>query len=182
MTRIILVTFCFLGWAWFEMSGGRDFEPGNHSLAVLAPFDAQPAPKSERVAVVSTKSAPAPEPEVTRTSGMGTSLADVSNLSIVSFPAQNTQPEPEKVAAVIASDPVPAAVVIAASSIDYRLVTGTRVNLRSGPGTGFDVVAKLLRGDKVEVLQDEDSGWVRLRTLRGSDVGWMSDTFLASAD
>jgi uncharacterized protein YraI len=65
--------------------------------------------------------------------------------------------------------------------IDYRRVTGNRVNLRAGPGTSFGVVDTLRRGDEVEVLQDPGTGWVKLRSFEGNSIGWMSGQFLQVA-
>jgi uncharacterized protein YgiM (DUF1202 family) len=70
----------------------------------------------------------------------------------------------------------------AASAIDYRVVSGSRVNLRAGPGTDFGIVTRLVRGNEVEILDDTGAGWVKLRALDGNDVGWMSDAFLVAAD
>ena len=75
--------------------------------------------------------------------------------------------------------------VVAASQpvvdVDYRTVTGNRVNLRAGPSTSYDVVTKLRRSDDVEVLQDPGTGWVKLRSFEGNDIGWMSADFLEVA-
>lgn len=57
-------------------------------------------------------------------------------------------------------------------------VTGERVNLRSGPGTGNEVVAQLVLGDAAEVLSDEN-GWFRIRTADGATHGWISGKFLS---
>ncbi len=35
MTRFILLTFGFLGWAFYEMSGGADFEPRSAQMAAM---------------------------------------------------------------------------------------------------------------------------------------------------
>lgn len=37
MMRLFIVTFAFLGMAWFELSGGTDFVAGNNGVSVLAP-------------------------------------------------------------------------------------------------------------------------------------------------
>ena len=80
----------------------------------------------------------------------------------------------------LSNDPQP--VVTEAVSIDYRVVTGSRVNLRAGPGTRYGVVTQLLQGEEVEILTDDGTGWVELRALDGNSIGWMADAFLASAD
>ncbi|WGW05187.1 SH3 domain-containing protein [Tropicibacter oceani] len=194
MTRVILVTFGFLGWAWYEMSGGSAFEPGTNSLMVLAPVEETTIARPERVAIVSTKTETPPRPEVTRTTGMGTSLANVGNLTRVAAPWETGTAKADDIASLVntvvaadegsqvAAKPIMVPVVSVASSIDYRTVTGNRVNLRSGPSTGFDVVTKLVRGDEVEVLQEDGTGWVKLRALRGSDIGWMSEQFLVAGN
>ncbi len=60
----------------------------------------------------------------------------------------------------------------------YWYVTGTRVNLRSGPGTSNGVVGSLTLGAEAEVLGD-DSGWYQIRTADGALSGWIHGKFLA---
>lgn len=57
-------------------------------------------------------------------------------------------------------------------------VTGSRVNLRAGPGTGNAVVGQLSLGAEAEVL-DQGDGWYRIRTVDGSTDGWIFGQFLA---
>ncbi|MDD9977588.1 MAG: SH3 domain-containing protein [Boseongicola sp.] len=57
-------------------------------------------------------------------------------------------------------------------------VSGTRVNLRSGPGTGNEVVAQLGLGTEAEVLSDTSSEWIEIRTSEGT-TGWIFSTFLS---
>lgn len=59
-------------------------------------------------------------------------------------------------------------------------VTGTTVNLRSGPGTGNAVVGKLGRGAEAEVIDDQN-GWYQIRAADGSASGWIFGKFLADA-
>lgn len=56
-------------------------------------------------------------------------------------------------------------------------VTGSRVNLRSGPGTGNAVIGQVVWGDAAEVLDDAD-GWYQIRTADGSVSGWIFGKFL----
>ncbi|WP_425101675.1 SH3 domain-containing protein [Tropicibacter sp. S64] len=199
MHRVIFLTFGFLGWAWYELSGGSAFVPGEHSLALLAPpitYDAPAEPR--RVAMLSTKSeTPLPEsqiirrepveaakpevPEVTRTSGMGTAgLTDLSGLTEIAVTEPDAEADPvQLIVTALQADAPPATRTAEASSIDYRTVSGSVVNLRSGPGTGYDVVAQLFEGEEVEVMQDAGGGWVQLRAMAGNnEIGWMSDRFL----
>lgn len=61
---------------------------------------------------------------------------------------------------------------------DIRIVTGTLVNLRSGPGTNYEVLDQLTRDTEVEVISDQGNGWVELRPVDGEITGWMSDSLL----
>jgi len=64
---------------------------------------------------------------------------------------------------------------------DLRTVRGNRVNVRGGPGTDYEVVIRLGRGDAVEILQDNGDGWVKMRPLEGGPEGWMADFLLTSS-
>ena len=55
-----------------------------------------------------------------------------------------------------------------------RQVTGNRVNLRNGPGTEYNVLSKLTRGEQVAILQDPGNGWLKLRVLETNRVGWLA--------
>jgi N-acetylmuramoyl-L-alanine amidase len=66
-----------------------------------------------------------------------------------------------------------------AAAAELRQVTGDRVNMRAGPGTGFDVVGQLTAGQMAEVIE-ADGNWLRVRGEDGAE-GWMSSRFLAPA-
>ena len=59
----------------------------------------------------------------------------------------------------------------------YWYVSGNRVNLRQGPGTGNAVVAQVTRGTEAEVLSTRD-GWMEIVTRDGAASGWISGQFL----
>ncbi len=61
---------------------------------------------------------------------------------------------------------------------DLRFIDGDRVNMRSGPGTGYEVVDQFGRNTAVEVLEDSGTGWVRLRPAEGGPDGWIADFLL----
>ena len=63
--------------------------------------------------------------------------------------------------------------------VDLRSVTGNRVNMRTGPGTTYSVVAKLDRGTQVHVLADPGNGWVKLRPADGGPIGWMTASLVS---
>ena len=60
---------------------------------------------------------------------------------------------------------------------DLWYVTGTRVNLRAGPGTGSAVIGQVGLGDAAEVLSDS-GGWYRIRTGDGTLTGWIYGDYL----
>lgn len=72
------------------------------------------------------------------------------------------------------------ATFVSTTQADIREVNGTRVNVRGGPGTNFGVVGKLGKGDAVEVIEDNGAGWVRFRSVDGSESGWMADFLLSN--
>ncbi|MCR8549369.1 SH3 domain-containing protein [Salipiger sp. P9] len=180
MTRFILLTFGFLGWAWYEMSGGAGFEAGT-PLEPVASLEEDRLPEVARAetgaadltSVAQTRAkpaiAPVPKLDITLVAAKPVELPSAAPVRAV-----------DVAAAPVVSDAAP--VVPALESLpDLRLVTGSRVNMRNGPGTGFSVVSRLVRGDKVEVLADPGQGWVKLKVVETNRIGWMSDDFLRVA-
>ncbi|MHB1127207.1 MAG: N-acetylmuramoyl-L-alanine amidase [Bacillota bacterium] len=51
-------------------------------------------------------------------------------------------------------------------------VTGSLVNIRSGPGTGYKIVVQVRRGDKLPVIS-EGNGWLNVKLANGK-TGWIS--------
>lgn len=257
----MLMTFLLLGVAWWHLSGGSDFEPGEHGVTILA--DVKPSAPQVRLPANSLtvrRPDPAPEPaaeprvsslaprdplpsKTVRVPDPAPEVADPAPQVVAPAPEPSTPDPEDEIAAALADaivkddtpppapdaadpadelarsladalgpgvipetvgpgDPIPplaglgdgaplgsrvgdgAAPVIAPDERDLRTVTGTRVNLRGGPATSYDVITQLFEGDEVEVLDDTGDGWVRLRVLSGLDeaVGWMSDDFLQAAD
>lgn len=64
-----------------------------------------------------------------------------------------------------------------AQDATYWYVTGDRVNLRGGPGTGNAVVGQATLGAEAEVLGDAN-GWYQIRLADGSASGWIYGRFL----
>ena len=56
-------------------------------------------------------------------------------------------------------------------------VTGSTVNVRSGPGTDNPVVTQVQLGDAAEVL-GQFAGWVEIKPAGTDQVGWISGRFL----
>ncbi|RDC71585.1 hypothetical protein DLJ49_14310 [Rhodovulum sp. 12E13] len=61
---------------------------------------------------------------------------------------------------------------------DTLYVTGSWVNVRSGPSTSFGVITALPYGEAVEFVAEEESGWARIRLDEGRE-GFMARSFLS---
>lgn len=203
MTRLMLVTFAMLGWLFYVMSGGPDFEPRGiraNAPAELAQSEGPaakplvPAPAEDLVNKVALHPKKPIEPRVEPTPvaatpdadaileqvaaslnpgipGFDTQGATFSLASLddnVALPPQTATSEP-----VAAADPTPAE-----PPKDIRIVSGTRVNMRDGPGTIYPIVGKARMGQKVEVLSDSGTGWLRLRVLPEQQIGWISTSLI----
>ena len=183
MYKFIFLTFGFLAWAFYEMSGGAAFEP------VERVTKAEPAATTIQVAdsAPQVKATPQVEPaaEVTRASYTAPSydlrapkeeeIAAVDPAVLASFSSALNKDEP-----VAAKPETDGGLVETNIPLDLRQVTGNRVNMRNGPGTDYSVVARLARGDAVEVLAAPGNGWLKLRVSDTGRIGWMVD-FLVSA-
>lgn len=209
--RFVILSFIFLGWAFWELSGGSDFEPrGIRSAPVeTASVAPRPEPKSLveiRADTLVAKPALTPqrtvqnvqsEPEVednpeqtlkdnvaqlalARTQlGSGLDLFASQNdqtltlasleQGATSLTTVETAPEPTETVA----EPIPEPVR------DIREVTGTRVNMRDGPGTVFPVIGRLNIGHQVEVLGESGTGWLRLRVLPEQNIGWIAASLVS---
>lgn len=214
MKRFILLSFGFLGWAFYEMSGGDEFESASARVARLAPapevtvsqVDQAPTQETETVVATVIDTDPPLTTEVSRVSLNLTTLQDAQEA--VAAPVTETVPttanvDPETGVAIntgltlasadtpaiipslIAPNDTGAATVQTASlqadtqsSTDIRTVSGNRVNVRGGPGTNFDVVGRLVRGDAVEIIEDNGNGWVLMRAVDTGAQGWLADFLL----
>ncbi|WP_299551997.1 SH3 domain-containing protein [uncultured Tateyamaria sp.] len=198
MMRFIIIAFGFLAFAFYEMSGGADFDPEQTRLSRIE----LPAPVEEEP-LVDVAAAPAAEtlPEnVTRVSLNLNSVSDVlrpqRTVRTTAARLRAVEPESETDIALNEEEPtiiLPSLIVDNAiitpvdfnapdttdeTPFDVRAVSARSVNVRGGPGTDYSVVNRLARGDKVEVLEDPGNGWVKLRPLNGTQIGWMADYLL----
>lgn len=60
-------------------------------------------------------------------------------------------------------------------------VSGTRVNMRSGPSTSNTVVDSLPGGTLAEIIGTEADGWVQIRDVASGQTGYMAARFLEPA-
>lgn len=188
MTRFILLTFGLLGWAFFEMSGGTDFEPKSVAVAEVKTEELQAVSRASStldltsVAVVERVAAPAPDkvaavvapdPDPDPVAGVLPVTTEAAPQTVLANGAPVVAPDP----VVADAEPAP---VAAPLYLDFREITGNRVNVRNGPGTNYAVLARLNRGDEVVVLDDSGDGWLKLRLVGNNRVGWIAD-FLVTA-
>lgn len=232
MWRFILLTFAFLGWSFYELSGGADYEPRTQSLQARATLDdVRPIARPVRVNVIRLAENDA-VPEAETVTRSVTSLADLDlkqgerfeitlasvdalddthdvTVPVVSAepakpePAVAETPKPEIVESEMSepfvdeplSDEVKAAIeslslanlprqydiAPVSTDQDIRQVTGNVVNMRGGPGTGYEKVAQLAKGTDVAVLRESGEGWIKLRVVDTGRVGWVADWLVTAA-
>ena len=193
MWRLITVTFAFLGWSFFALSGGTDYAPAEGSRQAAALMKAQePEPEISLASAEGAAVLRAQKPDAVSRNATGSVEITLASLSTANdaqpaaaAPAKSI-PDPDRLFSNPVQ-PVPTKEVAAALPVqekpqDLRQVSATRVNMRNGPGTGYDVLTKLVRGDRVEVLQNPGSGWVKLRVIETDRVGWMAERLLVSVN
>ncbi|CEQ18650.1 C40 family peptidase [Paraclostridium sordellii] len=63
-------------------------------------------------------------------------------------------------------------------SVDHRVVTGNRVNFRKGPGTNYNSIGKLNKGDRVEYLETVGS-WIKVK--HNSNEGFVHSNYISTS-
>lgn len=168
MKTYVWVSFAFMGWAYYEVSGGADFAPQQREVIVA---EAETSPDPEIVTRAAT-------PTLLSVSTSNVSpAAETANAVLVSAPAPvETAP--------VAAEPVVTEVVapVIEDTIDIREVASSRVNMRTGPGTNFEVIVTLDGGTELEVLDVDESGWANVATVDRGIEGWMAERLLTSPD
>ncbi len=185
MWKFILCSFLFLGWGFYELSGGADFAAPPEKARVakqLATYDVpedstQTAPTL--VAAAPSIATPEIDVEVEAQPAAPITQEDVILASSSRPQARSTESEAEAGTGETFTPTVaPAVEVEETHTADLRSVSGNRVNMRGGPSTDFEVLAKLVRGDQVQVLESTGSGWVKLEVVATGQVGWMAERLL----
>lgn len=187
MPTYILVTLIFLGWAFFELSGGRDFDPEAAVAARMAERQEFDAVLSARIAAVPPAERPEPRtsPVEEATPQRVAAIADTTPEPAAppTQPAEATLAALPTAAAAAPQDPAPETDTDTNVLVqDLRLVRPNRANMREGPGTNNPVLATLDRGTEVEVLGDPSGGWVQLRVIETNLIGWMAQSLLVQPD
>jgi uncharacterized protein YgiM (DUF1202 family) len=95
----------------------------------------------------------------------------------LAMPLVNPNALAEAVAVAVAETPVEPAAELVSPEVWY--VTGTTVNVRSGPGKQFDVLEKLVQGDTATLVFSDDTGWAKIRIEGDGVEGFVSTDFLS---
>jgi len=74
-----------------------------------------------------------------------------------------------------------AAATVSAAPGNQLFINGENVNMRSGPGTSFAVVAKLARGQELVEFGRQDE-WVNVGVARpGGHAGWVHTSLVSKS-
>jgi len=203
VNKFVIISFAFLGFVFWELSGGSDFEPKTRvqTAEKKAPQQVEDAPVVARAALSVPIIKASATPADTQSAATPVLLsAEVTNLQ----EADTTQPaQPVVVASLVTgleSFATPGAPVLVkptvtdadvqdtlalaleTQSADLRRVRGSRVNMRGGPGTSYSVLMVLPRDREVEVLRENGSGWVKLKDSETGRIGWMASKMLVASN
>ncbi|MBZ8117260.1 SH3 domain-containing protein [Roseovarius sp. LXJ103] len=79
--------------------------------------------------------------------------------------------------------PIDQAVIAApVEAADIRSIARALANMRNGPGANFGKIAQLTAGTPVEILDQADNGWMKLRNMDSGQVGWMADWLVTASN
>jgi HlyD family secretion protein len=111
--------------------------------------------------------------EILLTSEAGAAEAPSARTLAEPIVRPTARPMPTKVEVAPTVAPTPTA-TDAPPSVQAEVVSWG-LNVRTGPGTGYPVIASLVKGDTVLVTEvDPDSGWLQVRLPDGEQSGWIS--------
>jgi len=94
--------------------------------------------------------------------------SDVAEGSVVSLRLEQA-PLPEEVSVAVAPD----------QEFITVYVTGSSVNMRSGPTTADAVVAAVGNGAMMQLIEELGNGWSHIRDLTTGQTGYMASRFLS---
>lgn len=201
MTRFILLSFVFLGWAFYETSGGAGFEPEAPARITRHKAEAASRAKTAKTTKVTRNDVATGAVKSNNLKSAGVLLAslDVSDTQSVLASAASADTALFAPRQTLFSLPAPTPLAQRAklnihntgatpdmdqpkATLDLRKIRVARVNMRNGPGTHYSVLSKLMRGDQLQVLRDPGNGWVKLRVVDGGRIGWVAASLLAKTN
>jgi len=185
MKTFILLSFGFLGFAFYELSGGADFEPASARMASLKSSTAKTTSETSQGTATNAVAQAGNSSNVTR---VALDLTNVSNAAAHATVVPAVVTSQAKIIDSAQTEQIilPSLIATTQSSTtpdtigDIRTVSGNRVNVRGGPSTSHGVVNKLTRGASVEILEDNGDGWVLMQPVDGGESGWIADFLLTS--
>jgi len=204
MNKFVILSFAFLGWVFWELSGGSDFEPKTQAQVTKkrTPEKVEDGPVVARAAlsvpIVKASATPVVKPVAATPLATKPEAADfqapdaaataqpvvVASLDsgIEAFATPGTPVLVKPTTAELAIQDTLALALETQSTTDLRRVRGSRVNMRGGPGTSFSVLMVLPRDREVEVLRENGSGWVKLKDSETGRIGWMASKMLVASN
>ena len=183
MWKYLFLCFAMLGWAFFELSGGQDFEPAlamSVSEVVTPTDDVDPIDRSfdrEEVARAATNALRSIEFD-----DHAEAAAPVNVVTDAALWKVSADTETSVIIENIFEDVVPVVAAAVPSDENLYAVSVNRANMRNGPSTRNGVIAKLERGTAVQLLPSSSGSWVKLRVVETNRVGWISKKLLKKAD
>jgi hypothetical protein len=181
VNRFVFVSFIFMGWAYYELSGGGDFVAESWPDASETVADARISTSSEPAAEGTDQTAEAIAAltvATVATPDVATAETEVAQSDVdpaLGDPTEG-QAEPTFVSLVAPGATAPAATETAAGN--FRSVDANRLNVRQGPSTTDGVVGQITRGEIVAVLEETSDGW-SLISIEGDGIqGWVASRFL----
>lgn len=184
MKSYIFTTFAFLAIAFYQLSGGSNFEP---EARTSEPRKIAFGPS---VAKLKTDTAPIPTRNAAETLAVTPVIAKAGNnfeasviaAALTDAPAKAPSSAAEALALMAAQKVAPAVQAsLVSPSADIRTVAGSRVNMRQGPSTRYGVVTTLTQGTETEVLETAN-GWARIRVVETGRMGWMAESLLQATN
>ena len=157
MSRLIVISFIFMGLAFYHLSGGADYKPAPNSIqarsaqfgvfAAFKPGNTVTSPPSENQDSLSLVLADLP-----RSDASNTQTTTTPSIKVNAFPpltqTKNTAPS------------------------DIHYISGETAAIRTGPGLFYEEAAKLPQGTEVTVLQTTGDGWLKIEALSSGETGW----------
>ena len=169
----------------YRESNAVDASPGQATLVAKAVVDADAAPLRAETGADPVKVALVQTPDTVVASDAEPVIAEGPVPEVLSdaeirkakdlFAAQRLTALPVEVAVVAEPEPQPTA---APTVLE---VTGSVVNARSGPGTGYDVLTRLTRGTSLYATDETDGSWVKVMVAETGQEVWMHSGFLGEA-
>jgi hypothetical protein len=207
MWRFVLISFAFLGAAFYTLSGGADYEPAPNSLQAQArlpidqrigyvkPPEPEPDQNSRALAEVETvlEQLDAAEDDAeelsltlasVRTDAAGILEAEASRpkAELLGMELPDTtfeiRTEPEETDAAINAAIAAALGEVTFDDSQIRWVKEPIIDLRTGPGLTFDRVMQVSKGAEVAILEDPGHGWVNVQVVEGFQTGWVAEWLL----